>query len=149
MLDRIGTPEIIDIVTVAVIVLLGAFGFWRGILKEVLITGGMVVGALLSSFWEIRGANWLAENTTFNSDTALFTIRAACIFLGALLFGYVGAHLADLPPADMPGRLGGFVLGCVNGVLLIALLGQPAYALLLDSEQRAHVDNTRVLSWML
>jgi uncharacterized membrane protein required for colicin V production len=148
MFDRIGTPEIIDIATVVVVAVIGAFGFWRGIVKEFLITAGILIGAFVAFTWETRWANWLAENTTFDADSALFAVRAGLIFLGALLFGYIGSYLADLPPADMPGRVGGFIVGCVNGVLLIALLGLPLYALI-SADLRADVDQTRVLDWML
>lgn len=148
MPDQIGTPEIIDIVTVAAVVIIGAFGFWRGVVKELLITSGLLVGTLLGTFWEDRWTDWLARNTTFNQDSADVAVRAALLFFGALLFGYVGAYLADLPPADLPGRLGGFIIGCINGTLLVALLGQPIYRIL-SVDMRADVDQTRVLDWML
>jgi uncharacterized membrane protein required for colicin V production len=148
MLDSIGKPEIVDGAVVLATILLGLAGFWRGIIKESLITGSLTIGNLVAISWTERWATWLADNSKLGQDTARFTIIAVLVLGSAIVFGYITASIAGLPPADMPGRIGGFILGCTNAVLAISFLVPPAVALVLTTDQQATLTNTRIADWI-
>jgi hypothetical protein len=64
------------------------------------------------------------------------------------LLGYVGCTIAGLPPADLPGRFGGLVLGAANAVLVITILIARARQLVLDRQQRETLTETRIGDWL-
>src|SRR3954463_8032137 len=136
MFDSIGKPEIVDGVVVLIAILRGLAGFWRGIIKESLITASVLLGNLLALAWADRWGTWLADNSRLGTDTAHFTIIALVVLGFALVFGYFGSSIAGLPPADMPGRVGGFILGGTNSILAISFLLPPAVRLVLNSDQQ-------------
>ena len=144
MLDSIGKPEILDGALALAALLFGAAGFWRGIAKEALITGALVIGQLLALAWETRWSAWLVRNTDLGLDAATFTIFAASVIGSAILFGYIGAWVAGFPPADLPGRLGGLALGLTNAALIYAFLLPVARIRLLSISQERIVAQTRL-----
>ena len=75
---------------------------------------------------------------------AQYAVYVATIAVLALLLGYVGCTIAGLPPADLPGRFGGLVLGAANAVLVITILIGRARQLVLDAQQRETLSDTRI-----
>jgi len=142
------TATIVDLATLLFMLILGGLGFWRGIVKESMISGALLFGVVLAATWDERWGTWLATNSTLEPSGAVFVIRAACILASASVFGYIGCHLADIPPADMPGRIGGFIVGLLNAVLLIAILVPAAWLLVLTDRQRTWIDQSHGLDWM-
>ena len=56
MLNSIGTPQIIDIAIAGAVILLGAAGFWRGIVKELFISASLLFAWVVSLEWAAAGA---------------------------------------------------------------------------------------------
>ena len=54
MLSSVGTSEIIDIAIVGAVLLLGAAGFWRGIVKELFISASILLAYVVTLEWAAR-----------------------------------------------------------------------------------------------
>jgi len=64
MPDSISTATIVDLATLLFMLILGGLGFWRGIVKESMISGSLLFGVVLASAWDERWGTWLATNST-------------------------------------------------------------------------------------
>ncbi len=61
MMEQIGTPEIIDLAVITVCVLMGIAGFWRGVVKESLISAALLFGLVVGLEWGNRWGTWIGE----------------------------------------------------------------------------------------
>jgi uncharacterized membrane protein required for colicin V production len=149
MLESIGTPQIIDISIAGAIVLLAAAGFWRGIVKELFISASLLFAWVFSLEWAARWGSWLGDQTSsLSTSEAQFVVIVAIIALATLLLGYAGCTMAGLPPADLPGRLGGLILGAANATFVITVLISRARQLVLNADQRQTLTETRIGDWL-
>jgi uncharacterized membrane protein required for colicin V production len=149
MLDSIGTPQIIDIAIAGAIVLLGAAGFWRGVVKELFISASLLFAWVVSLEWAARWGRWLGDQTSsLSTSEGQYVVIVGTIALTTLFLGYIGCTVAGLPPADLPGRLGGLVLGAANSVFVITILITRARQLVLDTDQRQTLEETRIGDWL-
>jgi hypothetical protein len=148
MFDAIGTPEIIDIAIVGVTLLLGAAGFWRGVAKEVFISASLLLAYLVSLEWAARWGGWIGDHTALSTSEGQFAAIVGSMVVGATLLGYIGCTIAGLPPADLPGRLGGLLLGAANAVFIVSVLIERARQLVLDADQRHTLADTRAGQWL-
>ena len=148
MLDSIGTPEIIDIAIVGAVVLLAAAGFWRGVVKELFISASLLLAYTVTLEWAARWGRWIGDQSSLSTAEGQYAAVAATLFLLTFVLGYVGCTIAGLPPADLPGRLGGLVLGAANALFLIMILIARARQLVLDSAQRQTLGETRIGDWL-
>src|SRR4029078_13059080 len=149
MLESIGTPQIIDISIAGAIVLLAAAGFWRGIVKELFISASLLFAWVFSLEWAARWGSWLGDQTSsLATSEAQFVVIVAIIALATLLLGYAGCTMAGLPPADLPGRLGGLILGAANATFVITVLISRARQLVLNADQRQTLTETRIGDWL-
>jgi hypothetical protein len=148
MLNSIGTSEIIDIAIVGAVILLGAAGFWRGIVKELFISASLLLGWVVSLEWAARWGRWVGDQSSLSTAEGQYVVLVATIAALTVVLGYVGCTIAGLPPADLPGRIGGFVLGAANAILVITILIARARQLVLDSAQRETLAETRIGNWL-
>ena len=148
MLDSIGTPEIIDIAIAGAVLLFALAGFWRGLVKELFISATLLLGYLVTLEWAARWGRWIGDQTRLTTAEGQYVAIAATIAALTLFLGYIGCTIAGLPPADLPGRLGGLVLGAANAVFAISILITRARQLVLDSSQRATLTDTRIGQWL-
>jgi hypothetical protein len=107
---------------------------------------GTLVGALLVDFWAARWGPSLAARFV-GGDVARLTFIVSCLLFlwGALFVGYGGGLLIgrakERPPLQQ--RLGGALLGVLNGVLIVgfllrfATLSQSGFAATLESSPLA------------
>src|SRR4029079_11623855 len=123
MLDSIGTPQIIDIAIAGALVLLGAAGFWPRVGKQLVIFAPLRFAWVVSLEWAARWGRWIGDQTSWLSiSEGHYVAIVGTIALVTLLLGYVGCTVAGLPPADLPGRMGGLILGAANAVFVITIL---------------------------
>lgn len=149
MLDSIGAPQIVDIAIGGAVLFLAAAGFWRGLLRELFISASLLLAYLVTLSWAARWGSWIGgERTRLSTAEGQYLAYAGTIVLTILLLGYVGSMLASLPPADLPARVGGAVLGAANALFLITILIVRARQLLLDPNQRQTLADTRVGDWL-
>lgn len=148
MLDSIGTPEVIDIAIVGAVLLFALAGFWRGLVKEMFISATLLLGYLVTLEWAARWGRWLGEQSRLSTAEGQFVAVTGTIAALTLVLGYIGCTIAGLPPADLPGRLGGLILGAANAVFAISVLITRARQLVLDSSQRTTLTETRIGQWL-
>lgn len=149
MTDRITTPEIIDIVALSLILLMGLLGSWRGVVKELFISVAVLLSLMVSSQWSMEWADRLAGQFDMDPADAELFIRVMILIVGPVFIGYVASVNAGIPPADVPGRVGGFIVGAINAVVLISALSTTVYALQLSDAQRQTIQDTRLISAMI
>jgi hypothetical protein len=148
MIDSIGTPEIVDIAITGAVLLLAAAGFWRGVAKELFISASLLLGYVLTLEWAARWGTWIGDKTRFETAEGQYVAIVGTLLLLTLLIGYLGCNVAGLPPADLPGRFGGLVLGAANALFAIAILITRSEQLVLDRDQRNTLADTRVGEWL-
>lgn len=148
MLDSIGTPEIVDIAIVCAVLLMAAAGFWRGVAKELFISASLLLGYVLTLEWAARWGKWIGNRTSLDTAEGQFAAIVGTLLLATFLIGYLGCNAAGLPPADLPGRFGGLILGAANALFAIAILIMRSQQLVLDTGQRNTLADTRVGEWL-
>jgi uncharacterized membrane protein required for colicin V production len=119
---RIDTPLLLDVLLGLVILLFVPFGIRRGAAKEVMVSAGVLFGALLAErFGRAWGAE-LAARLTLDPGMATFAASAAILFASTFLLGYGGgAALGKVRPGTLS-RLVGGLLAAFNAGLLLAYL---------------------------
>ena len=143
-MESLDTKHIIDIAILSATLLLGIAGFWRGIAKEVFLSAGALIGYSLAIQWSGRWGSWLADGTRLSALEATFAVAVATLLAVLVLVGYIGCALAGLPPADVPGRLGGFVVGATNGAFVIAVILDWARGRVLNDNRAETLQSTEV-----
>jgi hypothetical protein len=148
MLDSIGTPEIIDLAILGATLLLAAAGFWRGVAKEVFISASLLLSYLITLEWAARWGRWVGDNSGLSTSEGQYATIVATMAAVTVVLGYIGCTIAGLPPADLPGRLGGAILGAANTVFVVSVLIERARQLVLDAGQRRTLVETRAGQWL-
>jgi hypothetical protein len=113
------------VIIAVVLALLGLVGYVRDPRRGLLALIGTLVGALLVDFWAARWGPDLAARFVDGNVARLTFIVSCVLFLwGALFVGYGGGLLVprakERPPFQQ--RLGGAILGVLNGVLIVGFL---------------------------
>jgi hypothetical protein len=143
-MDQIGTANIIDMAILCAALLLGIAGFWRGVAKEVFISCAVLLGYSLAVGWSDRWGEWVGDQSRLTGDQAVFAVSIAIMLVVSVVWGYVGCTLAGLPPADAPGRVGGFLIGVTNALLLTAVVLSWARRYVLGEARLLTLDDTEL-----
>ena len=143
-MDQISTANVIDVAIVGTALLLGIAGFWRGVAKEIYISGSILLGYVLAVQWAVRWGDWVGDQSRLTRDEGVFAISVALVLVMSVVVGYIGCTMAGLPPADAPGRAGGLVLGVTNAVFVTAVVLDWARRLVLSQARLQTLDETRV-----
>ena len=109
----------LDLLIGLILVLFVPLGVWRGLLREALTTGGILLAAVVAGDWAPVWGPALTAQTGLTRPLALFLV-AISLFLGVVLV--IGYGSALLLPARAPGRWGraaGGPLGLVNAALIV------------------------------
>jgi uncharacterized membrane protein required for colicin V production len=143
-MDRLSTSDFIDIALIACLLLAAVPGSWRGIVKETFISASLLLGLIVSSFWIDTWADQLVDWFDLSQDNASLIVAVAVPLLAVVFVGYVASVNAGIPPADVPGRLGGYVLGLLNAVVLASFIGSAIYQYFLRADEQRYVDDSHV-----
>jgi uncharacterized membrane protein required for colicin V production len=140
---------ILDLLFIIFVLLFSLIGFWRGVVKEGMAAGGILFGALLADNWSTRvgatGSNLL--NITQNAGR--FLAIETLIVAFALVVGYGGGSLMAPPARGIGRRLGGAVLGAINGALLLAFSLRAAHAEIGRASAQRLLDESRLSWWLI
>jgi hypothetical protein len=123
-------PLALTIFIALVVVVLGAIGYARDLLRSLLALLGTLFGALLVEFW---GAQWgaaLASRLGTTPQLRGFIVSCLIFLWGALSVGYGGGVLLGRSKNRplVPQRLASALLGLLNGVLIVGFLLRYAFA---------------------
>jgi len=113
---------LLDLLLGFIVLLFVPFGIRRGVVKEAMVSAGVLLGALLAGAWAEEAGAWLADTLGVDAPTASFAVALAALLAGTFLVGYGGgAAVGNLRPG-VPSRLAGGLLAAINGVLFLAYL---------------------------
>lgn len=140
---------ILDFLFIVFVLLFSLIGFWRGVVKEGMAAGGILFGALLADNWSTRlgatGSNLL--NITQNAGR--FIAIELLLVAFALVVGYGGGSLLAPPARGIGRRLGGALLGAINGALLLAFSLRAAHAEIGRASAQRLLDESRLSWWLI
>ena len=109
----------LDLLIGLILVLFVPLGVWRGLLREALTTGGILLAAVVAGDWAPVWGPALTAQTGLTRPLAFFLV-AISLFLGVVLV--IGYGSALLLPTRAPGRWGRAAagpLGLVNAALIV------------------------------
>src|SRR5688572_27748462 len=110
---------LLDILLGLIVALFAAIGFWRGAVKEVVVTAGIFAGSALAFSWAKPWGADLAELVEMRTDVARIVVAAIALIAATLILGYGGSALVGSPDIGLGGRLLGAGLAAINGGLLL------------------------------
>ncbi len=136
------------VVIALVLVVLGLVGYIRDLRRGLLALIGTLAGASLVSFWATQWGQALAVRFGGGDPQRLiFMVSCALLLWSALAVGYGGgmllSRIKDRPSVQQ--RLGGALLGALNGVLIVAFLlhfavtSQPSFNAIIESSPLAKI----------
>lgn len=144
MLNSMNTSQFIDIAIAGAVILLAVAGFWRGVVKELFISASLLLAYILTLEWAADWGRWVGDQSRLSVAEGQYVVIVATLAVLTIILGYVGCTIAGLPPADLPGRFGGLLLGAANAILAITILVARARQLVLNDGQRQTVSETQV-----
>lgn len=108
-----------DALLAAMLVLVVPFGFWRGGVKEAILSGSILAGAVLGNAFAVRWGSEVAD-LLGSRDAVGETVLAEALLWGSVaILGYVGGATVRLVGLSLVGRIAGSVLALFNGLLLL------------------------------
>src|SRR5688572_19973505 len=110
---------LLDILLGLIVALFAAIGFWRGAVKEVVVTAGIFAGSALAYSWADPWGGDLADLVELRADVARIVVAAVALIAVTLVLGYGGSALVGSPEVGLSSRLLGAGLAAINGGLLL------------------------------
>jgi uncharacterized membrane protein required for colicin V production len=140
---------VLDLLLILLIVLFAPIGYWRGPVKELFVTFGVLFGILLADFWARPWGRDLADLTAIGSSGGAFVVAMTFLVTVTFVLGYgAGAALA---PADFGpvARTIGASIAFFNGILLVAFSLQYVRVFLLAPATEEALYDSYVVSFLL
>lgn len=140
---------VLDILLILLIVLFMPIGFWRGPVKELFVTLGVIFGVLLADFWARPWGRDLMEYTELTAGSGAFIVAMTFLVASTFILGYgLGATLA---PAyhDTLTRILGAAIAAVNGTLLLSFSLQYVRLHLLSTANEESLNDSLMARFLL
>ncbi len=140
---------VLDILLVLLILLLTPIGFWRGPVKELFVTLGILFGVLISDYWARPWGNDLADMTSLTSGAGAFLVAMIFLITSTFILGYgLGATLA---PArhNTTTRILGAGVAALNGALILSFALQYIRLFLLSDINEESLNKSVVTRFLL
>ncbi len=119
MLDSL----VLDALLILILLLLIPIGMYRGGLREVCASAGLLLGILVANQWAVRWGDALEDITGIDLGVSRFVVAVAIIVVIAGVIGYGAA--AAFPHKPGPGgRVFGGLIALANGIVFLGALIQ-------------------------
>jgi uncharacterized membrane protein required for colicin V production len=129
MLDSL----VLDALLIAILLLLIPIGMYRGGVREVCTSAGLLLGILVSSQWTERWGQALEDVTGIDPEISRFVVAVATIVVITGVIGYGAA--ASFPHRPGPGgRIFGGLIALANGIVFVGAMIQLVSTQLNDGE---------------
>jgi uncharacterized membrane protein required for colicin V production len=139
----------LDILLVILILLFAPIGFMRGPVKEVLVTLGVLFGALLADYWARPWGRDLDSFIGLGDEQAAFVVAMAFLVGATFIGGYgIGATLVSTE-FSLHGRLLGGFVAMFNGALLVSFTLQYVRRFLLSTENEESLRDSYVVRFLM
>ncbi len=110
---------LLDGLLLLIVLLFIPIGLWRGVVKEAVVAGSILLGGALAAAWARPWGDDLANQLDLRPQAARFVVAVVALLGATLCIGYAGgAALRPGPPGPL-GRVVGGVLAGLNGLLLL------------------------------
>jgi membrane protein required for colicin V production len=144
---------VIDLVALAVLVLLVIRGWVRGMVREAIDVGTLIVGAVLAFRLAPMAGRFLAGLFGLTPDLALLiggTVLFVGIAIGAAIVGSViNGSIKHLPGLSTLNRIGGAALGVVYAAILTIIAVTLMSAAPLPTAVADQVEDSRVVAYVI
>lgn len=140
---------VLDILLILLVLLFMPIGFWRGPIKELFVTLGIMTGVLLADFWARPWGRDLTEYTELTAGSGAFIIAMAFLVAATFVLGYgLGATLAPTYHSNLARALGAGI-AAVNGTLLLSFALQYVRLHLLSTANADSLDDSYMARFLL
>lgn len=140
---------VLDFLLILLIGLFAPIGYWRGPVKELLVTGGVLFGILLADFWARPWGRDLADISSIGADGGAFVVAMAFIVTVTFILGY-GSGVAIAPAVFGSFARGlGAAIALFNGILLVGFSLQYVRVFLLAPSTEEALYDSYVVSFLL
>jgi uncharacterized membrane protein required for colicin V production len=140
---------VLDILLILLVVLFMPIGFWRGPVKEMFVTLGVIFGVLLADFWARPWGNDLRDYTELTAGSGAFIIAMTFLVASTFILGYgLGATLAPTYHSTLT-RVLGAAIAAFNGTLLLSFSLQYVRLHLLSPANEASLDESFMARFLL
>jgi uncharacterized membrane protein required for colicin V production len=139
----------LDILLVILILLFAPIGFMRGPVKEIIVTLGVLFGALLADYWARPWGRDLDSMTGLGDEQGAFVVAMAFLVGATFIGGYgIGVALAN-SDFSLQGRLLGGFAAMFNGALLVSFTLQYVRRYLLSTENEESLRDSYVVRFLM
>lgn len=139
----------LDILLVILILLFAPIGFMRGPVKEIIVTLGVLFGALLADYWARPWGRDLDSMTGLGDEQGAFVVAMAFLVGATFIGGYgIGVALAN-SDFSLQGRLLGGFAAMLNGALLVSFTLQYVRRYLLSAENEESLRDSFVVRFLM
>ncbi len=140
---------VLDALLLLLIALLMPIGYWRGPVKELCVTLGLLLGMLLVDYWARPWGGDLADLTDLTRDGGAFVVAMCFLVASTFIIGYgIGAALGPSWPS-FQSRLLGAAISAFNGMLLLSFALQQVRLFLLSDENEESLEDAFVARFLL
>jgi uncharacterized membrane protein required for colicin V production len=140
---------VLDLLLILLIALFAPIGYWRGPVKELLVTFGVLFGILLADFWARPWGRDLAEISAIGANGGAFVVAMAFMVTVTFVLGYgAGATLAPARFGSIARTIGA-AIALFNGTLLVAFSLQYVRVFLLAPSTEEALYDSYVVSFLL
>lgn len=140
---------VLDILLILLILLFAPIGFWRGPVKELFVTLGVLFGVILADYWARPWGSDLTDFTSLEQDAGTFVMAMIFLIFATFVVGYgIGATLA---PSEMlpETRALGALIAALNGILLLSFSLQYVRLFLLSDSNEESLEDSFVARFLL
>ncbi len=140
---------VLDVLLILLIALFTPIGYWRGPVKELFVTLGVLFGILLADFWARPWGRDLADFSDLTDGSGAFIVAMCFLVASTFILGYgIGAALG---PAyhSTEARLLGAGIAALNGTLLLSFALQYFRLYLLSDANEESLDDSYVSQFLL
>lgn len=140
---------VLDVLLILLIALFTPIGFWRGPVKELFVTLGVIFGILLADFWARPWGRDLSDLSDLTDGSGAFIIAMSFLVASTFILGYgIGAALG---PAyhSTEARILGACIAALNGTLLLSFALQYVRLYLLSDANEESLNDSYVSQFLL
>ena len=112
----------LDIAIIAIGIIFGFLGLWRGAIRTAFSIAGLIGGIALAGHYYQPLANVLSSSGAMWAKVAAYAIILVATLMVAYIIGWIVAKLVHVILLGWLDRLIGFILGVGIGLLLVAAM---------------------------
>jgi uncharacterized membrane protein required for colicin V production len=140
---------VLDILLILLIALFTPIGFWRGPVKELLVSLGVLFGILLADYWARPWGRDLSDVSDLTDGSGAFIVAMTFLVASTFILGY-GAGAALGPSIhSTQARLIGAAVAALNGMLLLSFALQYVRLYLLSDSNEESLEDSYVAQFLL